>query len=100
LDIQESLKSYRYLAADEYGLVVLEAQVGRTTVIFEDLVTRKTIHFWMEPIAQLLEVSVSTYAQENKIEDGWGSWRRPCWARKVQMSNQDHSTRQLREAGG
>jgi hypothetical protein len=29
---------------------------------FEDPVTGKMIHFWLEPIAKLLEVSVSTYA--------------------------------------
>jgi hypothetical protein len=27
----------------------------------------KTIHFWMKPIAKLLEVSVSTYVREKSI---------------------------------
>jgi hypothetical protein len=31
---------------------------------FEDPLTGKTIHFWTKPIAQLLEMSVGTYAQE------------------------------------
>ena len=42
---------------------------------FEDAATGKTIHFWTKPIARLLEVSVSTYAQEKKIttdEAGFG----------------------------
>ncbi len=34
---------------------------------FEDPVTRKTIHFWTKPIAELLEVSVSTYIKETKM---------------------------------
>jgi hypothetical protein len=31
---------------------------------FEDAATGKTIHYWTKPIAQLLEVSVATYAKE------------------------------------
>ncbi len=63
--------------AAEYGgrLVAPEAQVDAfgqdhvppVTGSFEDPVTRKVINFWTKPIAQLLEVSVSTYAKENKI---------------------------------
>jgi hypothetical protein len=67
---------YRYFAAEFGGrLVVPEAQVdafGQDHVppvpgSFEDAATGKTIHFWTKPIARLLEVSVSTYAQEKKI---------------------------------
>jgi hypothetical protein len=65
----------RYLAAEFGGrLVVPEAEVdafGQDHVppvpgSFEDA-SGKTIHFWTKPIAQLLEVSVSTYAQEKNI---------------------------------
>jgi hypothetical protein len=56
-------------------LVVPEAQVdtfGQNHMppvpgSFEDAATGKTIHFWTKPIAWLLEVSVSMYAQEKKI---------------------------------
>jgi hypothetical protein len=63
----------RYLAAEFGGRVTVpEAQVdafGQDHVppvvgTFEDAATGKTIHFWTKPIAQLLEVSVATYAQE------------------------------------
>jgi hypothetical protein len=66
----------RYLTA-EYGcrLVVPEAEVDAfgqdhvppVTGSFEDPVMRKTIHFWLKPIAKLLEVSVSTYVREKSI---------------------------------
>ncbi len=74
----------RYLAA-EYGcrLVVPESQVDAfgqahvapVTGSFEDPVTKKTIHYWTKPIAELLEVSVSTYIQENKMATEEGALR-------------------------
>jgi hypothetical protein len=63
----------RYLAAEYSGrLVVPESQVDAfgqahvepITGSFEDPVTRKTIHYLMKPIAEPLEVSVSTYSRE------------------------------------
>jgi hypothetical protein len=67
----------RYLAAEFGGrLVVPELQVDAfrqdhtppLTGSFEDLATRKTIHYWTKEIAQLLEVSVSKYMRE---QDGY-----------------------------
>jgi hypothetical protein len=68
----------------EYGgrLVVPASQVGAfgqahvppVTGSFKDPVTRKTIHIWTKPIAELLEVSVtSTYIQENKMATDKGA---------------------------
>ncbi len=67
----------RYLAAEFGGRVTVpEAQVdafGQDHIppvvgSFEDAVTGKTIHYWTKPIAQLLEVSVSTCTRE---QDGY-----------------------------
>jgi hypothetical protein len=72
----------RYLAAEFGGrLVVPELQVDAfgqagvepITGSFEDPVTRKTIHYWTKSIAELLEVSVSTYIQENKMATDKGA---------------------------
>jgi hypothetical protein len=49
--------------------------VPHVTGSLEDRVTRKTIHFWTKPIAELLEVSVSTYIQENKMATDKGTPR-------------------------
>jgi hypothetical protein len=67
---------FRFLAAEYSGhLVVPESQVDAfgqdhvppLTGSFKDPGSRKMIHFWMKPIARLLEVSVSTYKKDNKI---------------------------------
>ena len=72
----------RYLAAEFGGrLVVPESQVDAfgqdhvppDTGSFEDPMTRKMIHYWTKPIAQLLEVSMSTYIKENNIATNEGT---------------------------
>jgi hypothetical protein len=40
---------------------------------FEGPVTRKTIHFWTKPIAQLLEASMSPYTKGKKMATDEGA---------------------------